>query len=301
MNLSRAIMATVCYHDVFNYPLAQQQIFSFLIDKKTDEKALDLALRKLVQRNILVKQEKYFFLKNRKEILNLRKKRIGYSASKLKKAKIYAELLKTIPTIRFVGISGALSMENSTKFDDIDFVIISRRNWLWTSRFLTNALLFAVKRRPGSQKTNNRACLNLFFDESDLKIKDENVYQAHEICQLKPIWQRNNAYYRFIKANSWAKKYLPNWKPVTTAGIAETQNNITINNHQEKFFFEKSSIINLLGWIETLAKKLQLSYMRSRITTEQIGEYQLFFHPSNAQDRVLKEYQKRLKSLEISS
>lgn len=295
MNLSQAIIATVHYHDIFNYPLTQKQIFSYLIGKKTNEKAQNPALGKLIQRNILIKREKYFFLKNRKEILNSREKRIEYSASKLKKAKIYAELLKTIPTIRFVGISGALSMENSTKFDDIDLVIISRRNWLWTTRFLTNVLLFPVKRNPGSKKTNDRACLNLFLDESDLKIKDENVYQAHEICQLKPLWQRNNAYYHFLKANNWVKKYLPNWK---IPSIVDSRS--TIVRKRKRGLLDSSLITSHLSLVEILLKKLQLSYMRSRITTEQIGDSQLFFHPGGTQEWILKEYQKRLKSLRIS-
>jgi len=62
----------------------------------------------------------------------------------------------------------------------------------------------------------------------------------------------------------------------------------------------KFSIFNSqLSIIEKLLKSFQLNYMRKKQTTEKIGERQLFFHPANTQDWVLKEYQNRLKRLGI--
>lgn len=302
MNHSDSILATISYHDIFNYPLKKSEIKSLLIGKNLSAASLEKKLNEFVFYDKIETKKELFFLKKRKKIVSVRLSRKDYSLKKLKIAKMYSKILKIIPTIQLVGISGALSMGNSTKFDDIDLVIITARNRLWTTRFLANVLLFPVKRKPGSRKTDNRACLNLFLDESDLRIYDENIYQAHEICQLKPIWQRNNAYYRFIKANSWVKKYLPNWqtpsinnqRPVLRS---HGEGGSTINNHQEKFFFEKSSINNLFSWIENFLKKLQLFYMKRKISTERIGDSQLFFHPGGTQEYVLKEYQKRLKSL----
>ena len=56
---------------------------------------------------------------------------------------------------------------------------------------------------------------------------------------------------------------------------------------------------SLVEPLEALAKWGQLWYMRPKITTEKIGEHQLFFHPQNTQELVLAEYQKRLRKLKI--
>lgn len=290
MNLSQAILATLAYHDIFNYPLSPQELHTYLIKVKVPETSLNTQLSKLIKSKIIQEKKGYFTLKNRLNMIQTRQQRAKYSVVKLKKANIYAKLLGLIPTVNFVGISGALSMRNSTKNDDIDLVIITKANTLWATRFLSNALLFPVKRRPASQKTNNRACLNLFLDESDLRIRTQNLYLAHEICQLKPIWQRNNAYSRLIKANKWIYSYLPNWTPNAEglkSNVGEKKNN-------------NSLVISRLALVvEILLKKFQLFYMRNKISTEIVGDTQLFFHPSDTQEWVLKEYNKRLKSLRI--
>ena len=61
---------------------------------------------------------------------------------------------------------------------------------------------------------------------------------------------------------------------------------------------KKALVFSRLALVaESFLKKFQLWYMRSKITTEKIGEHQLFFHPQNTQDRALGEYQKRLQKL----
>lgn len=297
----KAILATLAYHDVFNYPLTEDEVYSYLTESNFKRESLKRSLNVLIKEKKIGESKGYLFLNNRRAIVTLRLKRTGYSKTKLKRAQIYAKILKLVPTVQMIGVSGALAMENSHEKDDIDLVIITKRDKLWITRLLANALLFPFKRKPGSRKTNNRACLNLFFDESDLKIKDENIYQAHEICQLMPIWQRNNAYYNFIKANTWVKKYLPNWAPnveelVLSACPELFRREVEgLRSKVEVKKNHKALVVSRLAFVvEILAKKLQLNYMKNKITVEKIGDTQLFFHPKNTQNWVLEEYQKRL-------
>lgn len=280
MTLDKAIMATLVYHDLFNYPLTQEEIHKYLIGKKSSPPQVEKELTKLKSAARIGERQNYFFLKNRKSLTRIRAQRAKYSQKKLKKAAFFAGILKAIPTIRLIAVSGALAMQNSHKNDDIDLVIICERNTLWTTRFLANLLLMPFKRYPKSSLVSDRACLNIFIDESDIKVTPQNIYTAHEICQMKPIWGLRETYSRFIGVNKWIYQYLPNWTPETKYS---------------------SSRLNMplipASWTltEKLFKKLQLSYMRSKITTERIGEHQLFFHPKDIESWVLGEYQKRLK------
>src|SRR4030043_205999 len=203
MTLEQAILATLAYHDIFDYPLTLEEIHKYLIAKKATVKAVDLKLHKLRINKKIEKKEELYCLRGRLHTTNLRRKRKRYSSPKIIRAKFYARVLQFIPTLKLVAISGALAMNNSHINDDIDLVLISSKGTLWTTRFLANILLFLFKRKPYDKKISNKACLNTFIDESNLKISPQNIYIAHEICQMKPIWDRGGTYDRFVKANLW--------------------------------------------------------------------------------------------------
>jgi len=52
--------------------------------------------------------------------------------------------------------------------------------------------------------------------------------------------------------------------------------------------------------LEALVRKLQMQYMASRRTTEIVESGRICFHPQDARQWVLGEYQKRLKKLRIN-
>lgn len=314
MTLTQSVLATLAYHDIFDYPLKEEEIHQYLVGKKVSLLKVKNQLEMLSNDKKIVhySSEKarsflLYALRRREKIFKIRILRTRYSQNKLQKAKFYTNLLKLIPTIRLVAISGALAMENSHKDDDVDLVIICAQNTLWTTRFLANLILLPFRRYPQSKRVAGRACLNIFIDESELKIRPQDLYAAHEICQMKPLWDREgtysrvapvnantnikrslSVYSRFIKANQWVSKYLPNW--------TQNDEHKTTNTKNQKI--KKALVISHLALVvEIFLKKFQLWYMRSKISNERIGERQLFFHPANTQDWVLKEYQKRLSTL----
>src|SRR4030042_2392407 len=282
MTLEQAILATLAYHDIFDYPLTLEEIHKYLIAKKATVKAVNLKLHKLrIDRKIEKKKELYC-LRGRLHTTNLRRKRKRYSSPKIIRAKFYARILQFIPTLRLVAVSGALAMNNSDKGDDIDLVLITSRGSLWTTRFLANILLLPFKRSPSEKKVTNKACLNVFIDEIKLKISPPNLYFAHEICQMKPFWDRDGTYDKFVKVNNWIRKYLPNW---------QVSSQFVVHGSQKK----KASTVNRQpSTLENFLQSFQLWYMKRKVTSERISKNQLFFHPLNTQDRILDEYKKRL-------
>lgn len=285
MKLSDAVLSTLAYHDIFNYPLTVGETHQFC-PYKTSEEKVQKELKNLHKTKKIEKYFNYYSLKGKGTISHVRQKKRIHSHNKTVKARTYAKILNLFPHIQLIALTGALAMENSDKNDDIDFLIITSKNYLWSTRLASNLLLSRYRRKPAQKKTKNKACLNIFLAENSLKIRTQNLYTAHEIAQMKPILQRGNAYFRFLNANSWVKNYLPNWKPVQADSI---QTYPHLNFHALNF-----------PLIEPLSKKLQLWHMKPKITTEKIGESQLFFHPENKQEWVLAEYNKRLKKLKIT-
>src|SRR3990167_9385111 len=202
MKLAKSILATLAYHDIFDYPLTADQIHRYLIRGKTSLKAVDKILATLLKQKKIIQYsssessliesnsittldvarriEKFstgsnsnilFALFGRQNLFPLRIRREKYSKSKFKRTHFFAKVLKIIPTLKLVAISGALAMQNSHNNDDIDLVLVTSRGTLWTTRFFASILLMPYKRDPQGAKVSNRACLNVFLDESDLDRK----------------------------------------------------------------------------------------------------------------------------------
>ncbi len=291
MTLNKAILATLIYHDLFDYPLAIDEIQKYLISRYASIKSIDSALKNLLSSKKVSRKGDYYFLFKRDLINKTRITRHRYSQRKLKRARFYSQILKIIPSIKLLAVTGALAMENSTKGDDIDFMIVTAKNSLWTTRLLATLSLILFKRNPNSSRKANRACLNIFIEEEDLKITDQNLYTAHEVIQVNVLWDRDNTYLKFIRANNWVSKYLPNWKPE----IVKQQYSNSDRKQKKAFRFSPLALV-----AELYFKKIQLTYMHSKITSEKIGESQLFFHPKATQSDILKKYNQKLKKIKIS-
>jgi len=210
----QAILKTLAYADVFSYPLSLKELYLFLIGKKINEKDLSTQLKGL--KNIGKKQG-FFCLKNQEKNFNLRQKRKKDSQAKFKIAQKVAYWLKFIPWIKMVGVTGNLAMNNAQSDDDIDLLILTKKNRLWSTRLLAILIteILGIRRRAGQKEVANKICLNMFLDEVHLQIpqKEQNLFTAHEICQLKPLLSKDNFYSKFIAQNQWYQKFLPNWKP----------------------------------------------------------------------------------------
>ena len=283
MTISQAILAALAYHDIFHYPLTPSQTYSYL-PVAADPSRFRRSLEQLITEDKIAMKSQLVCLKSRGAIVKSCLARKKASAKKLKKAGFYAKSLRFIPSIKLVGITGALAMENANTDDDIDLVIITAKGTLWTTRLFANLLLHPYRRKPHQPHTKNKACLNLFLDESSLKIGTRNLYIAHEIAQMRPIWQRQKTYQRFVNANSWIKKYLPNWQPYPADSFVTYQHDLSL-------------LTSHYALVEIFFKKFQLWYMRPRMTTEKVGDKQLFFHPGNTHEWVLKEYQRKIRIL----
>lgn len=210
----QAILRTLAYADIFAYPLNLKEIQLFLIGKKISQNDLAKELKGL--KNISQKRG-FFCLKNQGKNFYLREKRKKFSQEKLKIAQKVTGWLKLVPWIKMVGVTGNLAMTNADKEDDIDLLILTAKNRLWLSRLLAIFLteFLTLRRRPGQKMVANKICLNMFLDEAYLQIplKERNLITAHEICQLKPLFSKDDFYRRFIQQNQWSQKFLPNWKP----------------------------------------------------------------------------------------
>ncbi len=242
-------------------------------------------------------------MRKRDGIVAQRLRREKQSAQYLRKAKILSQILKIIPWIKLVGVSGGLALHNASKKDDIDLFIITGRNRLWISRLLTLGLLSLIgqRRKVGEKgrKIAGKLCLNILLEEDRLEQENKDIFVAHEILQMKVLWQRDGIYSKYLEDNSWAFKFLPNWIGSSSDSSlrAMYHNGTWRGNLQRNEKIASSLLLLAMAGIENLAKRVQLKIMQKPKGMERIEEGALYFHPEDCRLEVLKKYEQKLRKL----
>lgn len=270
LQIRNSIIKTLCYADVFEFPMNKSEIFKYYIGtEKVSAISLSSVLNAMVKERIIDRLKGYYLLIGRKRLVGLRYKRRIVSHRKLAIAKRVSAFLARIPTVRFVGISGSLSMNNCRAEDDIDLFIISSKNTLWITRLFVNLTLLAF----GNKRSRNDIfgadliCPNMFLAEDNLEIPDEKkkLFSAHEVAQLKPVINKVNTYEGFLLQNAWINNFIPNFKIISKPPAIRKN---TIYDHLTK-------TLNFVFYI------LQRLYMLKKITKEEVGLNVARFHPKD--------------------
>ncbi|MBU2460163.1 hypothetical protein KKG44_03550, partial [Patescibacteria group bacterium] len=212
ITVRESFLATIAYADIFDYPLTLEECDMWRIcTPNTDSRIHEWS--NIVTR--LKKRDRIFYsLRRDRSIIDKREDRARWSAKKINIARRMARVLRFIPTIRLIGVTGGLAMYNTEKNDDIDFFCIAASGTLWISRFLAVAFMevFGRRRRPADVRVKDKICLNMFMSEDALcvPVQEQDLYTAHEVLQMRVLWERGGVYRAFLRANGWVRNFLPN-------------------------------------------------------------------------------------------
>src|SRR6476660_6597093 len=198
-----AILKTLAYFDIFDYPLSEKDIKNFLGCYVSDE-IFASALLQLLLDKIIFRVDQFYSLQNNRHRAEERKQGNLRAQSLIAKATRIGAFLYKFPYVRAVAVSGSLSKNYADKKADIDFFIITKANRLWIAR----TILHLFKKFTFLVGKQNFFCMNYFVDEEALVIPEKNIYTAVEIVTLLPI-AGTFTLNKFFDKNQWTKKWLP--------------------------------------------------------------------------------------------
>ncbi len=298
-NINLEIIKTLSYSDVFDFPLSSEQIYKYLIGNSTHKKRIYSQIKKLQEFNIISCFKGKYFLSSRNNV-SIQNERIIESGRKWKIARKFALLLQKIPSVKLIGVSGSLSMDNASKKDDIDLFFITSKNTLWISRFLVNIVLICagIKRHRNSNYGVDQICPNMFVSE-DALVMERNLFIAHEIAQLKVLVNKNNTYEKFLDANKWVLLYMPNAFELGGDNLKIKNEKLKMKNNfndgeNGKYMRLLRSLCSLaMTKIDYLFYYAQFLYMKKGITVEKISQTRALFHPKDRTKFVLNLHKKR--------
>jgi len=266
--LAKEELISLFYHDIFEYPLGMGELVKWSVGRK--------ALANNYSTEVSAGSG-LFYLRGREGIVLKRLMRKRISTRKLAIAKEAAKVFSLIPTVKLLGVTGALSMDNASDESDIDLLVVTKKSTLWMTRFLAYFLLkvfhFAL-RKPKDKVQKDKLCLNMWMDESDLLWEGDgrNIYAAHEIAQVKPLINKGGTYELFVAKNNWIQDYWPNAVRV----IKPTKES------------KKKDIPSIFKFFEKIAFNMQYFYMRRKITREVVTPTRALFHPVDWSEFVLQ-------------
>jgi len=276
------IIKTLCYSDVFDYPLRLSQIHRYLLEVKLDRKKI---LGEINNISMIGEKNGYYYLLGKEENITKRIDRENLSNEKFEKAKAAAKILSKIPFLKLIGVSGSLSMRNSNYLDDIDLFFIARKNTLWFVRFFVLLLLMisGQKRKKGEKVAKDKICPNMFLSENEMSVdpRKQNLYMAHEVVQLKVLYNKDKTYEKFMHQNKWVENYLPNSRVYLGHFDTKSTNGTLLAG-------------SFLRFVNSFFYTIQVIYMKKSKTTEEIDINKAIFHPIDKGTLIMDYYQMKV-------
>ena len=210
--LSNAILQTIAYADIFDFPLKGSEIYRYLVGQRVSQQDVEQA----IQANRLISYvQGFYMLPGREDLAATRRQRESLAKQLWPLALKWSRVISRIPFVRMVAVTGSLAMDNVEKGVDIDYLIVTEVGRLWLCR----AQVLLAGRLAARQGVV--ICPNYLISIKHLEFQDRSLYTAHEIAQMVPL-AGLNVYACIRERNAWVEDFLPN------AGGAPTEPEFTL-------------------------------------------------------------------------
>ncbi len=200
---ARAVLDTIAYGAVFEYPMTLTEIHRSLMGVSLSRSEVSRLLRHhpLIRENVEA-EPPYHFLKGRRSSIEARLEASRRTRDLLAREELAIDLVRRTPFVRMVAFSGATAHENS-RDGDVDLFVVTARERTWAVAFL----LFIAMKLLGRRRT---ICLNYFLSEDQLALAEQDAFTASQIVSLKPL-SGSGVFYRLVRAKAWGASFFPNF------------------------------------------------------------------------------------------
>ena len=183
--------------------------------------------------------------------------------------KIAKMISKNDKNLLLMGLTGSVAAGNCKRNDDIDVLIVTRKNRLWLSRLKLK--WFLRKNRVGCRKYGERRkkddfCFNMWLEEDSSRLPREKRTEksAVDMILLKPLIDRGGVYEKFMRENRWAEK----WVATPYREKLKTEKKVK----RDEGLGQGGKLLNYLAF------GIQYLYMWPKIEREKVERKRVFFH-----------------------
>ena len=192
MELREAIIRTVCYFDLFDFPLTRMEVRSYLLGTEAGANEVDVMIASLTASKKLKTENGFISLHDRDGLSAIRAERKIFSDRKWKRARRWARIFAALPGVELVGVGNTLAYANAKDGSDIDFFIVTAPSAIWRTRFFCAAFAAMLDLRPKANDNRDKLCLSFFvttdaLDMRALALGADDVYMRYWTRQMKPL------------------------------------------------------------------------------------------------------------------
>ncbi len=307
-NLDKNILSTICYYDALDYPMTLFEVWKYLTDIKNGDDDIDgesIGLKDVFERlesdnlkRFIYRKKGMYFLKRRDELVDQRIARDKISVSKIKRSRRVVWILRFVPFVRMILVTGRLAMKNAEFSSDWDLLVVLEGRRIWIGRTLVTFLAHFIGKRRHRNKTKDRVCLNYFITTESLEIRNKDLFSANEYFFCIPVFDSKNYFEKFQLKNSWIKEYKPNYYLTALdnmKSVHETYFSKSLRKLGEKIF-DWNILENYLRKIES--KKIEKNPKTQKEDSLIFADDRaLIFLPEPQGPRVFEDFKNRINSL----
>jgi len=235
--LNRAILNTLVYADVFDYPLTLAEIHRYLAGVNVPLETVSTFLDTSHSVQCI---GPYYTLPGREAIIQTRMRREQEAARLWRAARAYGKVISALPFVRMVAVTGSLAMNNVDANADIDYLVVTMPGRLWMCR-----LLVLVVTRVAAL-SGISLCPNYLLTLNSLEITERSLYAAHEFTQMIPL-SGMDTYQHMVALNPWVRDYLPNADGMPGAALAAPE---AAHSYPLRSLLERILMTRPAGWLE---------------------------------------------------
>ncbi len=208
VSLKQAILATLHYFDLFDFPLTLSELEEYLYGWSAPKEVIAESMRSLEG---VEYGDGFYFLAGRQELVEIRRHREKTAQKLWKKVQRYARLFVLCPFVRMVAVCNTLAYWNTKETSDIDLFVITAPGRMNTARFFMKFLTQIFGIRVHHEKIAGRFCLSFFVIETSMNLSpiahSFDPHLAYFVLSTKPFFGFQT-HRDFLKANeAWVGRY----------------------------------------------------------------------------------------------
>jgi hypothetical protein len=208
----RAILHSVTYAALFDYPLTLAELHRSLMGAALDETAIIRTYRASpALRRAIDYRDGLFFPVGRPYLVAERRRRERRSLAFLEVHRRLLALVCAIPYVRMVALSGSIAHLNMDGAGDLDLFIVTRGRHVWS---VTVAILVLAKLLRHRDVT----CVNFVLADSRLALEQQDLFTANQMIHLKPLIGVD-VLQEFLRANPFVATFYPNYNATETTAF----------------------------------------------------------------------------------
>jgi hypothetical protein len=252
----RAIVRSVLYAALFDYPLTLAQLRQTLIESThTPTEILSLYAHSPGLQAAIDWRDGFFFPRGKDAWIAERRRREAASRAFLCRHRTLLRLIALMPYVRMVALSGSIAHLNLDGEGDLDLFIVTRGEHVWSVTVATILLAKLLGRR-------RTLCTNFVLSDAALALGPQDLFTASQIIHLKPI-VGGDLFRQLLRANPFVTHFYPNFHaaPSVTPGFERVRTFAPLKRAAEWLGAGPAAAA------EALCRRLYRAYLTRRAST----------------------------------